>query len=435
LKIKKVVHVNHADIEGGAARAAYRIHKSICSNEQACGFRSEMLVVKKYLEDPTIKCLTEGAIAIHDYPSHFLQVCRSKLVYRRLKNFVTTNPSWHSFCVKPTKHVSSINTAQADIANLHWIGDSVCSIEELGKLTKPLVWTLHDQWAFCGAEHYTNLPPDEDDRYTQGYLTSNRPRSESGYDLNRQVWLRKKKYWRRSINIVCPSRWLADCARRSELMRSWPITVIPNPIDVAVWSPKNKRQCREIRNLDYQKKYLLFGAVGGTKDPRKGGLLLIEALNKLKATLGDLKSEQIELLVFGQTGPGEGGPFPFKTHYFGNVTDDAELAGIYSASDIMLIPSRLDNLPNTGLEAHACGTPVVGYDVGGLCDIVSNGQTGFLAKSFDTSEYAAKINELIENTTLREQCSFNARERAIKLWRPTRIAGMYAELYNSILND
>ncbi|MFM2013686.1 MAG: hypothetical protein RLZZ396_2470, partial [Planctomycetota bacterium] len=406
---RKVIHISHADIEGGAARAAYRIHRSFCSREAATVFQSELLVNKKSSDDESVKLLPKGSLTIRELPQYLLQVTRARLIYRRLKKFKTTNPSWHSICATPSNRATKINAAEADVVNLHWLGDSVFSIEEIGRLTKPLVWTLHDQWAFCGAEHYTNLPPEEDDRYAEGYLAANQPSSESGYDVNRQVWLRKKRSWRKPMHIVCPSRWLADCARRSALMQSWPISIIPYPIDITLWAPAHKPAVRREFQLDDEKLYLVFGAIGGTSDPRKGGQLLCELLHKLNWMLTDEENKKVELLVFGEEEPVGASPFPFRCHYFGNVGDDRKLAAIYSAADIMLLSSRLDNLPNTALEAHACGIPVVGFDVGGVSDIIDEGKTGFLAKAFDTSGFASKVKSLLSDRNLLNSFGVNAR--------------------------
>jgi hypothetical protein len=171
------------------------------------------------------------------------------------RGFRTGNPTPHSIAWPATGLGAELQQhhrqCQANLVHLHWLGDSTLSIEEIGRLTMPLVWSLHDQWAFCGAEHYTSPPlPGEtassDERFAAGYSPANRLAHESGPDLNRRTWLRKRRAWRRPIHIVCPSHWLADCARSSTLMVDWPITVIPNPIDLSVCPPCDQAQARAL---------------------------------------------------------------------------------------------------------------------------------------------------------------------------------------------
>jgi glycosyltransferase involved in cell wall biosynthesis len=170
-------------------------------------------------------------------------------------------------------------------------------------------------WAFCGAEHYT-----EDLRWRDGYTVNNRPAYESGFDLNRWTFVRKQNHWKRHMHIVTPSKWLADCAKNSALMSDWPISVIPNTIDTDVWQPINKTFARKLLHLPLDVPLLLFGAMGGTLDPRKGFDLLQAALNQLRGNLPGL-----EIVVFGQLAPVLGIDCIFPIHYTGHLHDDISL--------------------------------------------------------------------------------------------------------------
>lgn len=233
-----------------------------------------MRVISRLSDDPTVM----------GFRPH-----RQRAIWRRLqprlaeharRGFTTSNPTLHSVAWPATGLGRELqhfhHHGEADVLHLHWLGDNTLSIEEIGRLTMPLVWTLHDQWAFCGAEHYTSPPlPGEvasrDERFALGYSPSSRPDHEVGFDLNRRTWLRKLRAWSRPIQIVCPSTWLADCARRSSLMAGWPITVIPNPLDLVTWSPLDQNQARAVLQLPQDRPLVLFGAMGGTADFRKGG--------------------------------------------------------------------------------------------------------------------------------------------------------------------
>lgn len=429
-----ILHVNASDINGGAARAAYRIHSSLVEHGESSGLQSQLRVISQLSDDPTViggPPTGQGAIG---------RRLRPRLATQARRGFRTGNPTMHSIAWPASglgKELQGLHRqAQVDLLHLHWLGDATLSIEEIGRLPMPLVWTLHDQWAFCGAEHYTSPPqPGEsassDSRFSLGYTSTSRPSHEAGHDLNRRTWLRKRRAWRRQIHIVCPSTWLADCARQSSLMGGWPITVIPNPLDLATWAPLDQRQARALLRLPQERPLVLFGALGGTADPRKGADLLLAALQRLRAQVSGTPLEQLELVVFGQARPAEPADLGFPIHYSGRLHDDLSLRLLYAAADVFVIPSRQDNLPNTGLEAHACGTPVVAFRTGGLVDIVDDLTTGALAEPFDSASLAASIGWVLQDPQRRRQLGIAARQRAERLWDPARVAGLYGELYQS----
>ena len=311
--------------------------------------------------------------------------------------------------------------------HLHWVQGEMLSIADIGRIRKPIVWTLHDMWAFCGAEHYTN-----DFRWRDGYRPGNRPAYESGLDLNRYTWLRKRKHWRRPLQIVCPSQWLADCARVSALMGKWPVAVVPNPIDLDRWQPIDQRLARQLLGLPQDCPLLLFGAMGGGNDPRKGIDLLLAALAQLRT---EPNLQNLQLVVFGQRTPQSPPQLGFQVHYTGHLHDDLSLRALYSAADAFVIPSRQDNLPNTGLEAHACGTPVVAFNTGGLPDIVAHRLTGALAEPFEPASLAGAIRWVLEDPVRRKQLGAAARHRAEQLWPPARVAELYVDIYQKVLSS
>ncbi|MDI9406677.1 MAG: glycosyltransferase [Chitinophagaceae bacterium] len=426
-----ILHVNASDIGGGAARAAYRIHRSLVEHGVAHGLTSQMRVISRLSDDPSV---------ISGPPNGQSPIWRRlqpRLAHQARRGFRTANPILHSIAWPATGLGAELQhrhqQGQADLVHLHWLGDGTLSIEEIGRLPMPLVWTLHDQWAFCGAEHYTSPPlPGEtassDERFAVGYSPASRLAHESGPDLNRRTWLRKLRAWRRPIHIVCLSQWMADCVRRSTLMGDWPITVMPNPVDLNMWAPCEQAQARALLGLPAERPLVLFGAVGGGADPRKGADLLLEALQHLRSQVVGTPLEHLELVVFGQSRPAQPPDLGFPIHYSGHLHDDLSLRLLYAAADVFVIPSRQDNLPNTGLEAHACGTPVVAFATGGLVDIVDPEITGSLAEPFDPLSLAAAIRWVLEDPQRRRQLGAAARHRAERLWDPARVAGLYAEV-------
>ena len=365
-----------------------------------------------------------------------------RLAQQARRGFRTGNSTLHSIAWPAAGLGAELQQhhrqGQVDLVHLHWLGLGTLSIEEIGRLPMPLVWTLHDQWAFCGAEHYTSPPlPSEtassDKRFAAGYSPSSRPSHEAGSDINRRTWLRKLLAWRRPIQIVCPSQWLADCARRSTLMGDWPITVIPYPIDLNVWATCDQAQARALLALPVDRPLVLFGALRGSADPRKGADLLLEALHRLRSQVAGTPMEQLELVVFGQSRPAHPPDLGFPIHYSGHLHDDLSLRLLYAAADVMVVPSRQEAFGQTATEAHACGTPVVAFAIGGLVDIVDPHITGALAQPFDSLSLAASIRWVLEDPQRRSQLAAAARRRAERLWDPARVVGLYAEVYRQVL--
>jgi glycosyltransferase involved in cell wall biosynthesis len=396
-----------------------------------------MRVINKFTDDPTViggSPVGQSSIWRRLHPRLSMHVRRG---------FSTGNPILHSVAWPATglgKELEQLNTkGHADVVNLHWLGNSTMSVEEIGRLPMPLIWRLPDQWAFCGAEHYTSPPlpggsASSDERFVLGYAPSSRPNHESGPDINMRTWLRKRRAWRRPIHIVCPSTWIADCARRSALMANWPITVIPTPIDLQVWAPFDQRQARILLNLPQDRPLVLFGAAGGTRDHRKGADLLLQALQLLRTQAPGTALEQLELVVFGQSRPANPPDLGFPIHFSGHLQDDLSLRLLYSAADVFVIPSLQDNLPGTGIEAHACGTPVVAFRTGGLEDIVADRTTGALADPFDPASLAHSIRWVLEDSHRQRELATASRQRAEYLFDPKRIAAMYADVYKQALS-
>ena len=412
----RIIHLSYNDINGGAFRATYRIHHSLLKQ----GISSRLWVNEKKSDDVTVENLNSKIGKV-------LNKLRPQIInHSFIKMLKTENKIIHSPSVLPSNWVKHINNSDADIVHLHWTQNEMLSIKDISKIKKPIVWTLHDMWAFCGAEHYTN-----DHRWRDGYYSNNRPDYESGFDLNRWTWNRKKKYWNKPIQIVTPSKWLAKCTRESALMKNWPIFVIPNPIDTDQWTPIDKKDARKMLNLSQDVNLILFGALGGAEDPRKGYDLLLSGLEYLKI---DRKVKKIELAVFGQdkqksqTDPG------FPVHYFGKLDNDLILRTLYSAADLMVVPSRQDNLPNTAVEAQACGAPIVSFNIGGLSDIIEHQKTGYLAKAFDTRDLANGITWVLEQNASKK-IGNNAREQVLKKFSEKKIIQNYISLYKKLYEE
>lgn len=413
----KILKINYSDTSGGAARAAYRLHKGLIDH----GIDSDMLVQQKYSDDPSVEACYGNSKIGFAYGS-----LRSSVNALMNKLQSSTNTNVHNTNWLPSGLHSQINKSNADIVHFHWIGSGMLSIREVSKIEKPIVWTLHDIWAFSGAEHYDDLQSPH--RYEQAYTRKNRPSGYSGFDIDRWTWNRKMKHWSdKELNIVTPSKWLANCARESSLFGSKNIQVIANGLDLDLYKPIPKEWVRQILNLpEDKKKYILFGAMSATSDERKG-------FKQLQKALKLVKGKDYHLLIFGSEGYDQIN-FGLPTTYMGRLNDDETLAMAYSAADVMVVPSLQDNLPNTAVEAVACGTPVVAFDVGGLVDIVDHRENGYLAKPYDPEDLAKGITWVLADTDRVEMLSKNSRKKALLDFDIKKASQAYINLYNEILN-
>ena len=285
---------------------------------------------------------------------------------------------------------------------------SVAQIGRLSSQQRPVAWFLHDAWAFCGAEHYPN--GDADTRFVDGYWAHNRPAGEGGLDLNRLTWERKRKHWRRPIHIITPSRWMAKQVRRSALMRSWPLTVIPNALDTKWWGAMPRNVARLKLGIPMSSRVILFGAIGGNSDPRKGADLLRAALPGVAGHLTESFERRIRLMMFGGRSK-QDHIAGIDVHSVGAL-DDEGLRLYYSAADVMVVPSRQEAFGQTASEALACGAPVVAFAIGGLADIIEDGVTGRLVVPYSPDALAEGIAWCIDDSSRQSRLSEAAKQSA-----------------------
>ena len=361
----KILHISTRDIEGGAARAANRLHQGL----REINVDSQMLVQTKVSDDPTViapQTITEKSLA---KLGGIVDTIPPKFYLRHTQ--ISFSTQWLPDAIYPR-----IVRLNPDLINLHWIQDSHLRIETLAKLNRPIVWTLHDMWPFTGGCHYDR----KCGRYVGSCGACPQLKSNHNYDLSHWTWQRKRRAWKNaSLTIVTPSKWLAQCSRSSSLFKNVPIEVIPNGLDLQRYKPVERKIVRQLLNLPQDKQLILFGAIKATSDSRKGFHLLQKTLEIL-GTKG--WQNKIELIVFGASQPDGQTNLKFKTHYLGKLSDDISLAQVYAAADIFVAPSLQDNLPNTVIEAIACGTPCAAFNIGGMPEIIEHCSNGYLARPF-----------------------------------------------------
>ena len=413
----KILHISTKDLEGGAARAAYRLNQGL----QQINLDSHMLVQTKVSEDSTIvapQTLREKSLAmvggiLDTLPPRF---------YRR-DTQISFSTQW-----LPDVISAQVTRLEPDLINLHWIHNSHLRIETLGKLGRPIIWTLHDMWPFTGGCHYDQ----NCGRYVESCGACPLLKSNKNYDLSRWIWQRKSQAWKNlDLTIVTPSEWLAKCASSSSLFRNSRVEVIPNGLDLRTYKPIDRQVVRSLLNLPQDKHLVLFGAIKATSDRRKGFHLLNPALQRLCQSGWQ---DKIELIVVGASQPDNQVDLGFKTHYLGKLSDDISLAQVYAAADIFVAPSLQDNLPNTVVEAIACGTPCAAFKIGGMAEIIEHQQNGYLAQPFESQDLARGIAWILENEERHRQLCTRARAKAEQEFTQELQARRYDSLYSELVS-
>lgn len=411
----KVLIVSAADQGGGAFIAARRLHFALRKN----GLESTMLVAKKTIKDPFIVGPESNVGHSRADLRHYLP-----LPFHLLHK--TDNPNLHSFNVVPSNLHKVINAMDVDVVNLHWVNREMMSVADIGKINKPIVWTLHDMWPLLGTAHY------------EKFLVNNgksQPLVMKGYiDLDEWMYARKRKHWvNKNICFVGPSQWMAGNVQKSRLFSDAKVEAIVNPVDTGVYRPHSRSLVREILGLDQHKRYVLFGAMTGASDIRKGFPYLQRALQALSCQ----GQADIELLVLGG-GSGAGSQLavdniPFKVNMLGQLHDDLSIKMVYNAADVFVTPSLADNLPNTIVESLSCGTPVVAFaGVGGIGDMVIHQKNGYLAALQDSDSLAEGIVWALEHcrdTAFRDE----VRRRAVSQFDECVVASRYLDFYRSVI--
>jgi glycosyltransferase involved in cell wall biosynthesis len=409
----KVLIVNSSDVNGGAARAANRLHQALIIS----GVDSKMLVDTKSSDDYSVIGQDSNVGKGISLLRRLLDRLPMSLYKQRSPTYFS--PNWVLF----SGLVDRINKISPDVVHLHWVNRAMLSISDISEIKAPIVWSLHDMWAFTGGCHYD----EECGAYERSCGECKVLASTNPYDLSHKVFKKKLAVFakHKNLTVVGLSEWLATCASKSTLFKKNKVVCLPNPIDTLIYSPLDKNIARDLLRLPKNKKLVLFGALGATSDPRKGYKELCEALLQLK-------EQDIELVVFGSSKPKISEDFKFTTYYLGQLHDDVTLRALYSAADVMVVPSKQEAFGQTASESMACGTPVVAFACTGLLDIVEHLKTGYLTKPYDTTDLATGIDWVL-NAPNYDELSTNARNKVLNEFDSQVVAKQYIELYESVL--
>jgi len=402
----KIVILSNTDSGGGAAIAARRLNDAL----NARGTKSKMLVVNKTTSSDKVE-QAEGGLFLKG---------RTYMEYVFQRRFLLKDKSIAMFSTnKVGVDVSNHYLVQeADVINIHWINFGFLSLNDIQKLyalKKPIIWTLHDMWMFTGGCHYSG----DCRKYEQDCDVCPMLNFDG---VAHQIWLKKKEIFSgNNLNVITPSNWLGEICKTASLTKSAKVQSIPNTLNTELFKPFSKSEACEKLGLDPNKKYLLFSAAN-PNDVRKGFVYFVEAIKVVKE-----QYEGVELIVMGKEQK-EFENLPLKLNYVGFVKSEEQAAVVYNAASVFVIPSLEDNLPNTILEALSCGTPSVGFAIGGIKEMIETGVNGYLAKAKDAKDLAKGIIEMLENPNPE-----STRNSALQRYSNSIIVEKHLEFFKSII--
>lgn len=414
----KILHLNTTDIEGGAARSAYWLHQALLRK----GVDSRMLVGHKLSGDTTVigperKIEKAFYLAISELDS------APKMFYRR-RTTDHFSPAWIASFVH--RKIEELNP---DIVHLHWICGGFLKPESILQIHKPILWTQRDMWAFTGGCHYAY----DCERYTKSCGKCPQLGSQKEWDLSRRLWGRKRKSWKDlNISVVAISKWLADCAKASSLLKGHKVEVIHNALDERVFKPIEKNVAREAWNIDPTKKIILFGGIDATQNKAKGFKYLLSSLRDFSQKE---HGKHTEAIVFGSWETRNPPDCGVKLRYLGRLHDDVSLATLYAAADVTVIPSIQEAFGKVAIESLACGTPVACFDCTGLKDIIDHRENGYRAQPFNTEDLANGIAWILGDEKRWRDMSRKAREKVENEFTLEICAENYLKIYQDFMSE
>lgn len=408
----QVVHFSTADNDGGSGRSAYRIHSGL----RAAGHTSRMLVGYKVTDDPDVdtvwgRARLRAADIVADAAT------------RRLGLQYAVVPS--SYRVRRHPWLASPDIIQ--LFNLHGAYFTPRLLPWLSARA-PLVWRLSDMWAATG--HCAYAGACEKWRTGCGGCPDLESYPGVGRDFTASLWRMKDRiYSRLRMTLVAPSSWTERIARESPLLNRFPVVRIPNGLDTRVFQPLDQVAARRVLGIPEQGTAILFSAHVAHDNPRKGSDVLKAALTALGAC------EDAMLLVAGVGADHWQDQVPQRVVPLGYLRDDRLIAASYAAADLVVVPSAVENLPNTVLEAMACARPVVAFDTGGTADAVRHEETGLVVPTGDAGGLAAAMARLLDDEALRDRLGRAALERARAEYAMEVQHRRFERLYDDILGS
>jgi glycosyltransferase involved in cell wall biosynthesis len=413
----RVLHFSTNEIEGGAARAANRLHQGLTE----AGIDSQMLVQSRSTNSNDVHAassrISRGLDALRPTLDQIPLYMQSS---RCLNNIYT---AWF-----PDRLPSELSRLNPDILHLHWVGKGAMRVETLRQMRQPVVWTLHDMWPLTGGcSHSWDCEKFKEKCGACPQLSSQRET-----DLSRWIWKRKLQAWTMKPDIlICPSLWMFNNAKSSSLFSGRDIRHIPHGLNLNRYQPLDHDSARHLLGLPPKVPLVIFNAVNPSRNPYKG---FNHLPNILEAFRTSNPESQLELVMIGDVSVSECAKLPLRVHRLGALRDDISLALVYAAADMLLIPSEADNLPLVLMESLACGTPAVGFAVGGIPEMITHQENGWLSQPRDTADMARGMAWILQDRERWFKLSSQARSKAVSEYDLNRLSEQIIAVYDELFN-
>jgi len=415
-KTMRVLIINTSERVGGAAIAANRLMEALKKN----GVKAQMLVRDRQTDQLSVSAIKSTLLL------------PLKFIWERLIIFLNNGWSrsnlWTVDIANAGTDVTDLpEFQQADVIHLHWVNQAYLSLNNIRAILesgKPIVVTMHDMWYFTGVCHYAGECTKYEHECADCPLMGGR---HWGVDMAQRVWKKKREmYGRTKITFVGCSHWMADMARRSALAQGQKVVDIPNAINTSRFRPKDREEMRQALRLPMDRQLILFGAQRIT-DERKGFDLLVKACSFIQQNHPET-AKRMAIVVVGGNSEQVKNVLPFDVYPVDYVSSEERMVDLYNAVDAYVTPSLQDNLPNTIVEALACGTPCVGFRVGGIPEMIDHQQNGYVAEYRNAEDFANGIVWTLDEKR-QEELAKNAREKALRTYSEEEVARRYMEVY------
>lgn len=416
----RVLIVNTSENTGGAAVAANRLKEALNNN----GIKAKMLVRDKESDDITVAQLNKSWHQKWDF------LWERFVIYMRL-HFKRDNLFLIDIANAGTDITKTREFKEADVIHLSWINQGMLSLKGIRKIlesNKPVVWTMHDLWPASSICHYARNCRNYEKQCGNCPLL---PGNGSSNDLSARIWRKKRKILERnSILFVTCSRWLADKAKKSGLLSGQKVISIPNPIDSRAFTKENREEARLYAGLPEGKKLILFVSQRVT-DKRKGMDYFITAINKMVEAHPEMK-DNCGIAILGGKAEELADKLPLPSYPLGYVSEEKKIASIYNSVDLFVLPSLEDNLPNTIMEAMACGVPCVGFNTGGIPEMIDHLKNGYVAEYKSSDDLARGIHWALSEAD-HQSLSNEAMKKVNQCYSQYAVAMKYIEAYNQAM--
>ena len=418
----RVLIVNTSERIGGAAIAAGRLVEALKNN----GIKAKMLVREKQTDRLSVIGLNKNWWKVWQFIWERILIWKENRFKKHNLFAVDIANTGTDITVLPEFQA-------ADIIHLHWINQGMLSLNDIRKILlsgKPVVWTMHDMWPCTGICHHAR----ECDKYHQEchhcpYIYKGGRKK----DLSNQVFKKKKEIYQLApVTFVTCSRWLKERASQSALLEGHTIVDIPNPISTGLFKPQNALVARNKMGLPTDKKLILFGSVKVT-DKRKGIDYFIESCKLLAEKYPEMK-EELGVVVYGKNSECLKPLIPFQVYALDYISNEKDLVNIYNAVDLYVTPSLEENLPTTIMEAMACGVPCVGFNVGGIPEMIDHLHNGYVAEYKSAEDLANGIFWTLSESEY-QSLSEEACRKAVSNYSESIVAKKYIDIYNKITGD